>query len=122
MVFPIGGRRCKILKSSPPSSFSLQVLATSTLKQKMLLPENLLYWYFEVNNLILWKHFPFPYFHIFIIAHFHIKLNVLFHHQGSKKVNLKQEEGRKKKKKVSTLPRPDLGFSATTLFVLPFSS
>lgn len=62
----------------------------------MPLPENLLYWYFKVNNLILCKHFPFSYFHIFIIAHFHIKLNVLFHHQGSKKVNLKQEKERKK--------------------------
>lgn len=50
---------------------------------------------YTVNNLIICKHFPFSYFHIFIIAHFHIKLNVLFHHQGSKKVTLKQEEEKK---------------------------
>lgn len=50
---------------------------------------------YTVNNLIICKHFPFSYFYIFIIAHFHIKLNVLFHHQGSKKVTLKQEEEKK---------------------------
>lgn len=62
----------------------------------MLLPENVLSWCFKVNSLILGKHFPFFYSHIFIIAHFHIKLNVLFHHQGNKKVNLKQDQEKKK--------------------------